>query len=188
MRKGQPTPFAYVADNDLAVGEFVEYLSKTPIWKESLVVMLEDDAQNGPDHVDAHRSPVYLAGGLVKHHFVDHTPYTTTSVLRTIELILGIPPMTQYDASATPMWRCFASTPDLTPFQALPANIDLREKNVAWNEWAKKSAGLDFTKEDKVPDQLFNEILWKGIKGSDAIVPAPHRSAFLKTNPDGTDD
>ena len=188
LRKGQPTPFAYVADNDLAVGEFVEYLSKSPIWKESLVVMLEDDAQNGPDHVDAHRSPVYLAGGLVKHHFVDHTPYTTTSVLRTIELILGIPPMTQYDASATPMWRCFASTPDLTPFQALPANIDLREKNVAWNEWAKKSAGLDFTKEDKVPDQLFNEILWKGIKGTDAIVPAPHRSAFIKTNPAGDDD
>jgi YVTN family beta-propeller protein len=188
LRKGQPTPFAYVADNDLAVGEFVDYLSRSPIWKESLVIMLEDDAQNGPDHVDAHRSPVYIAGGLVKHHFVDHTPYTTTSVLRTIELILGIPPMTQYDASATAMWRCFSTAPDLTPFQALPANIDLREKNVSWNEWARKSAGLDFTREDRVPENLFNEILWKGIKGDKAVVPAPHRSAFLQTNPAGDDD
>ena len=188
LRKGQPTPFAYVADNDLAVGEFVEYLSHSPIWKESLVVMLEDDAQNGPDHVDAHRSPVYIAGGLVKHHFVDHTPYTTSSVLRTIELILGIPPMTQYDASATPMWRCFSTTPDLTPFLALRENVDLRDKNVSWNEWARKSAGLDFTREDRVPDDLFNEILWKGIRGDNTPVPTPHRSAFVKTNPAGDDD
>src|SRR5581483_11624803 len=92
MKKGRPTPFAHVADNDLAVGGFVEYLSKSPIWKESVVFILEDDAQNGPDHVDAHRSPVYIAGGLVKRHFVDHTMYPTTSVLRTIELILGLSP------------------------------------------------------------------------------------------------
>ncbi|HEY4109804.1 bifunctional YncE family protein/alkaline phosphatase family protein [Puia sp.] len=183
LRRGQPTPFAYLADNDLAVGEFVEYLSKSPIWKESVVFMLEDDAQNGPDHVDAHRSPVYIAGGLVKHHFVDHTMYSTTSVLRTIELILGVPPMTQYDAASTPMWRCFTSTPDLTPFQALPANIDLREKNTASNEWAKKSSGIDLTREDRVPDHLFNEIIWKAIKGADAPLPAPSRAAFVKVSP-----
>ncbi|HXO76275.1 MAG TPA: alkaline phosphatase family protein, partial [Puia sp.] len=180
LRKGQPTPFAYVADNDLAVGQFVEYLSKSPIWKESVIFMLEDDAQNGPDHVDAHRSPVYVAGGLVKHHFVDHTMYSTTSVLRTIELILGLPPMTQYDAASTPMWRCFSSTADLTPFRALPSNIDLREKNIAWNEWAKKSAGLDLTREDRIPDNLFNEILWKGVKGENVPLPAPSRAAFVK--------
>jgi YVTN family beta-propeller protein len=188
LRKGQPTPFAYVADNDLAVGEFIEHLSGSPIWKESVVLILEDDAQNGPDHVDAHRSPVYIAGGLVRHHFVDHTPYTTTSVLRTIELILGIPPMTQYDASSTTMWRCFSSTPDLEPFHALPSNIDLREKNTVWNEWAKKSAGLDFAREDRVPDNLFNEILWKGIRGDHAPLPVPNRAAFVKVTKDADDD
>ncbi len=108
IRKGKPTPFAFVADNDLAVGEFIEHLSKSSVWKESVVFILEDDAQNGPDHVDAHRSPAYIAGGFVKRHFVDHTMYSTTSMLRTIELILGIPPMSQYDAAATPMWRCFS--------------------------------------------------------------------------------
>ena len=180
LKKGKPTPFAHVADNDLAVGEFVEHLSKSPIWAQSVVFILEDDAQNGPDHVDAHRSPVYIAGGLVKRHFVDHTMYSTSSVLRTIELILGLPPMTQYDAAATPLWRCFQVQPDLNVFHALPANVDLGEKNIAWNEMARKSAGLDFTKEDRIPDNLFNEILWKGIRGMDARVPAPSRAAFVK--------
>jgi hypothetical protein len=180
LRKGKLTPFAHVADNDLAVGEFIEYLSKSPVWKESVVFVLEDDAQNGPDHVDAHRSPVYVAGGMVKRHFVDHTMYSTTSVLRTIELILGMKPMSQYDAAATPMWNAFAATANMTPFASLPANIDLTQKNVAWNEWAKKSAGLDFAKEDRIPDNLFNEILWKGIKGSGSPLPAPSRAAFVK--------
>jgi DNA-binding beta-propeller fold protein YncE len=180
LRKGALSPFAHVADNDLAVGEFVEYLSKSPVWKESVVFVLEDDAQNGPDHVDAHRSPVYMAGGMVKRHFVDHTMYSTTSVLRTMELILGLSPMSQYDAAATPMWNSFSATADLLPFKALPANIDLTQKNVVWNEWAKKSAGLDFAREDRVPDNLFNEILWKGVKGENVPLPAPSRAAFVK--------
>jgi DNA-binding beta-propeller fold protein YncE len=180
LRKGKLTPYAHVADNDLAVGEFIEYLSKSPVWKESVVFILEDDAQNGPDHVDAHRSPAYIAGGMIRRHFVDHTMYSTTSMLRTIELILGMPPMTQYDAAATPMWSCFSSTPDLSVFHALPENIDLTEKNIAWNEMAKQSAGLDFTHEDRVPDKEFNEILWKGIKGMDSPPPAPRRAAFVK--------
>jgi hypothetical protein len=180
LRKGRLSPFAHVADNDLAVGEFVEYLSRSPVWKESVVFVLEDDAQNGPDHVDAHRSPVYMAGGMVKRHFVDHTMYSTTSVLRTMELILGLPPMSQYDAAATPMWNAFSATAELVPFKALPANVDLTQKNVAWNEWAKKSAGLDFAREDRVPDNLFNEILWKGVKGENVPLPAPSRAAFVK--------
>lgn len=190
LRRGSPTPFAYAADNDLAVGEFVAYLSNSPIWKESLIVILEDDAQNGPDHVDAHRSPCYIAGGLVRRHFVDHTLYTTTSVLRTIELVLGIPPMTQYDAAATPMWRCFGTEPDATPFRALPANINLLDKNTAVSEWSRKSAGLDFAKEDRVPDRLFNEILWKGIKGDHVPMPAPSRAAFVRAvkNAEADDD
>lgn len=183
LRKGRLTPFAHVADNDLAVGLFLEHLSKSPVWKESVVFILEDDAQNGPDHVDAHRSPVYVAGGLVKRHFVDHTAYSTTSVLRTLELILGIAPMSQYDAAATPMWRCFTNTPDGTPFQALPANINLEEKNTVSNEWSRKSSGIDLTREDRVPDGLFNEILWKAIKGAEAPLPAPSRAAFVKSSP-----
>ena len=101
LRLGRPTPFAHVADNDLAVGMFVEYLSKSSIWKESAVFMIEDDAQNGPDHVDAHRTTAYVAGPFVKRGFVDHTMYSTSSMLRTMELILGLPPMSQYDAAAT---------------------------------------------------------------------------------------
>jgi hypothetical protein len=138
--------------------------------------------------VDAHRSPVYIAGGLVKRQFVDHTLYTTTSVLRTIELILGLPPMTQYDASSTTMWRCFSTDADLTPFRTRPSNIDLRERNTVWNEWAKKSAGLDFAREDRVPDNLFNEILWKGIKGDNIPLPVPSRAAFVKAMQSDDDD
>ncbi|HVU98903.1 MAG TPA: alkaline phosphatase family protein [Puia sp.] len=183
LKKGKLTPFAHVADNDLAVGLFLEHLSKSPVWKESVVFILEDDAQNGPDHVDAHRSPVYVAGGMVRRHFVDHTAYSTTSVLRTMELILGIAPMSQYDAAATPMWRCFTNTADGTPFQSLPANVNLEEKNTASNEWSRKSSNIDLTREDRVPDALFNEILWKAIKGADAPLPAPSRAAFVKISP-----
>ena len=90
LNKNSYTPYSYVADNDFAVGMFVDYLSKSPVWKQSVVFILEDDAQDGPDHVDAHRSTAYIAGGFVKRHYVDHTMYSTASVLRTIELILGL--------------------------------------------------------------------------------------------------
>ncbi|MBS1596744.1 MAG: hypothetical protein JST75_00860 [Bacteroidetes bacterium] len=181
MTKGRPTPFAHVADNDLAVGEFIAYLSKSAVWNESVVFILEDDAQSGADHVDAHRTTAYIAGGYVKRHFVDHTMYSTTSMLRTMELILGMGPMTQYDAAATPMWRCFSTSPDSAAFQSLPANIDLNEKNMSSNELSKKSAQFDFSGEDRVSENQFNEVLWKGIKGMQAIVPAPKRAAFVKT-------
>ncbi|HSB91588.1 MAG TPA: bifunctional YncE family protein/alkaline phosphatase family protein, partial [Flavitalea sp.] len=129
LRAGRPTPFAHVADNDVAVGMFIEYLSRSPIWKESVVFIVEDDAQNGPDHVDAHRTTAYVAGPYVKRGFVDHTPYSTSSMLRTIELILGLPPMSQYDAAATPMWRSFMATPDFSAFQSVPANISTDTRN-----------------------------------------------------------
>ncbi|HEY4062178.1 MAG TPA: beta-propeller fold lactonase family protein [Puia sp.] len=185
---GRPTPFAHVADNDLAVGLFIEHLSKTPIWNESIVFVLEDDAQAGPDHVDAHRSPAYIAGGFVKRGFVDHSNYSTSSVLRTIELILGMPPMTQYDAAATPMWRCFDKEPHAGGFVALPAQIDLNEKNVKENRMSLISGKLDFSREDLVPDQLMNAILWKAVKGEDAIVPPPVRAAFVKGTKARDDD
>src|SRR5258705_6744414 len=128
LRKDKPTPFAHVADNDLAVGLFIEYLSKSPLWKESAVFIVEDDAQNGADHVDAHRTTAYVAGGFVKRKFVDHTMYSTSSMLRTMELILGLQPMSQYDAAAEPMWRSFNTNPDITPFISVPSNINLHEK------------------------------------------------------------
>ena len=178
LKLGRPTPYAHVADNDYAVGLFVEALSKSSIWNETAVFIIEDDAQNGSDHVDAHRSTAYLAGGFVKRNFVDHTPYTTSSMLRTMELILGIPPMTQYDAAAMPMWRCFndSATPFL--FQAIQPNIDLNERNTVKNEWQERSEKFNFVIEDDNNDFEFNRVLWHGLKG-DIQYPAPRRAAFI---------
>ncbi|MBC7888902.1 MAG: bifunctional YncE family protein/alkaline phosphatase family protein [Ferruginibacter sp.] len=180
LRFGRPTPFAHVADNDLAVGMFLEYLSKSPVWKESAVFIVEDDAQNGPDHVDAHRTTAYVAGPFVKRGFVDHTMYSTSSMLRTMELILGLPPMSQYDAASTPMWNSFTAKPDLKQFIALPSNIDLNERNKSTSATAKLSETFDFSKEDRIPDLVFSEVIWKAVKGEDAVMPAPRRSAFVK--------
>ncbi len=179
MRVGKPTPYAMVAVNDLAVGMFLDHLSKSPIWKESVVFILEDDAQNGPDHVDAHRSPAYVVGPYVKRNYVDHTLYSTSGILKTIELILGLPPMSQYDAAATPLWRCFTSTPDYSEFNHLPVTVDLNEINTVVNELSQKSETFNFLKEDAVPDDEFNEVLWKGLKGINNPLPAPKRAAFI---------
>jgi YVTN family beta-propeller protein len=188
LRIGRPTPFAHVADNDWAVGLFVEYLSKSPIWKESVVFIVEDDAQNGPDHVDAHRTTAYVAGGFVKRNYVDHTMYSTSSMLRTIELILGLPPMTQYDAAATPMWRCFSKTPDIALFNSVPANVNLNDVNEKVSAWSKLSETFDFTKEDRIPDLIFSEVIWKAVKGEHSVMPAPRRSAFVKIMKEDEDD
>ena len=130
--------------------------------------------------MDAHRSTAYVAGGFVKRGFVDHTMYSTSSMLRTIELILGIPPMSQYDAAATPMWRCFSKNADIKPFIAKPLQTDINAKNTSSNAWQKKSETFDFSKEDRVPDLEFTEVIWKAVKGLDAVVPAPVRAAFFK--------
>jgi hypothetical protein len=108
--------------------------------------------------------------------------YSTSSMLRTIELILGLPPMSQYDAAAEPMWRCFSSNYNATPFLAVPANISLDEKNIKNTASAKISATFDFSKEDRIPDLVFSEVIWKAVKGENSVMPAPVRSAFLKTN------
>jgi hypothetical protein len=189
MRAGSLTPFSHVADNDLALGMLVDHLSKSNIWKESVVFILEDDAQNGPDHVDAHRSPAYLVGPYVKRNYVDHTMYTTSGMLRTMELILGIPPMTQFDAAATPMWRSFTSEADTKGFQYLPANINLNDRNPkaqSGSAMAILSEKYDWSREDRVPDLVMNEILWQGIKGKSA--PSPVRAAFVKEKPKKDND
>jgi hypothetical protein len=159
---------------------FVDHLSKSPVWKESVVFILEDDAQDGPDHVDAHRSPAFIAGGYIKRHFVDHTMYSTTSMLHTMELLLGFPPMSQYDAAAEPMWRCFSDQPDMTSFNAHPLQTDINAVNTIQNVWQRKSENFDLSREDMVPDHEFTEVIWKAVKGENAVPPAPRRAAFVK--------
>jgi len=179
-RVGLPTPEAAVADNDLAVGKLVEHLSKSPIWQESVVFILEDDAQNGPDHVDAHRSIAFVAGGLVKRGFVDHTPYSTSGMLRTIELILGLKPMSQYDAAATPLWRCFSKKVDPSSFTAREAGVDLAQKNVAVNVNSKRSSLFNLSHPDDIDDLVFSEIVWQTVRGSASKMPPPRRGAFVR--------
>jgi hypothetical protein len=114
--------------------------------------------------------------------------YSTSSMLHTIELILGIPPMTQYDAAATPMWSCFTNTSDTTGFTVRPLQIDINAKNTVENAWQRKSETFDFSKEDRVPDLEFTEVIWKAVKGENAVVPAPKRAAFLKLNEKKSDE
>ena len=179
LRIGRPTPYAHVADNDYAVGLLIETLSKSPIWNETAVFILEDDAQNGADHVDAHRSTAYVAGGFVKRNYVDHTPYSTSSMLRTMELILGLNPMSQYDAAAMPMWRCFDNEAKPFDFKAIKPNVDLQARNVVRNEWQRRSELFNFDKEDANNDVAFNLVLWHGLKGNAIPFPGPTRAAFI---------
>lgn len=188
LKVGRPTPKAHAADNDLAVGMFVDYLSHSPIWNESLIIILEDDAQNGPDHVDAHRTTAYIAGGFVKQGFVDHTMYSTSSALRTIELILGLPPMSQFDAAAEPMWRCFEKTANHPPFNALPNLVDLNLKNMEETSMSRLSETFDFSKEDRIPDDQFNKVIWAAIKGLESPCPAPVHAAFVSVEKGDDDD
>jgi YVTN family beta-propeller protein len=188
MRKGAYSPYAAVADNDLAVGQLVDYISHSRIWKESAIFILEDDAQNGPDHVDAHRSTAYVISPYIRRNSVNHTMYSTSGMLRTMELILGLPPMSQYDAAADPMWELFSATPDMRPYTLLPAVADIHERNVAWNESARRSANFDLVHEDRVPDLELNEVVWKAIHGEHAVMPAPRRSAFVKLQAAEEDD
>lgn len=179
-RIGKPTPAAHVADNDLALGRLIEHLSQSKIWKESAVFVLEDDAQNGPDHVDAHRSLALVISPYVKRRSVNHAMYSTSAVLRTMELILGLPPMSQYDAAATPLWSCFTDKAVLTPYKALPNNVDLELKNLAFNRSSRRSETFDLSREDAAPDNEFSEVIWKTVKGESSVMPAPRRSAFIK--------
>ncbi|MFM8741986.1 MAG: alkaline phosphatase family protein, partial [Cytophagales bacterium] len=187
LRLGRPTPQAHVADHDYAVGLFVDYLSKSKIWNESAIFIVEDDAQNGPDHVDAHRSTLYVAGGFVKRKYIDHTMYSTASVLHTIEMILGLPPMSQYDAAAETLWRSFTAEVNFTPFHSQTPEINLFDRNVAVNEWQRKSERFNFRKEDSVPDADFNEVLWAAVKGDGKKCPPPRHAAFVKQLMDDDD-
>jgi YVTN family beta-propeller protein len=183
-RVGMPTPRAMVAENDLAVGKLIEHISHSSIWEASAIFILEDDAQNGPDHVDAHRSTAYIASPYAKRNARVSTIYSTTSMLRTMELILGLPPMSQYDAAATPMWECFTSSQDLTPFVSMDATYDIHEMNVDENRISRLSDGFNMEVMDAAPDHLFSEVIWKAVRGLESEMPAPVRSAFILQQPE----
>jgi hypothetical protein len=128
-RPGSGTPRAMIAENDQAVGRLVEAISRSRFWKESAIFIVEDDAQNGPDHVDAHRSVLLVASPWTRRGAVDSTLYTTAGMLRTMELILGLPPMSQYDAAATPLYAAFQAKPNAAPYQRKEARVPLDEMN-----------------------------------------------------------
>lgn len=187
-RPGAPTPRAMVADNDLALGMIVEGLSNSRFWPETAVFVVEDDAQNGPDHVDAHRTVALCVSPYTRGTGKDSTMYSTSSMLRTMELILGLQPMSQFDAAARPMYQSFHAEPDPTPFERLPARVDLDEVNTATAWGADLSNRLDLSKEDAADDLLFNEIIWRSVKGADSPMPAPVRSAFVLADYDEDED
>jgi DNA-binding beta-propeller fold protein YncE len=177
---GASSPRAMIAENDLALGRFVEAITKSRSWKESAIFVLEDDAQNGPDHVDAHRSVALVVSPFVRRGVVDSTLYTTSGVLRTIELILGLPPMSQYDAAATPMYNAFQTTAVLTPFTKREARVPLDETNPSNAPGALASARMNFDEADRTPELELNEILWQAMHGPNAVMPAPVHAAFVR--------
>lgn len=175
---GRHTPQACVASNDLALGKLVEAVSHSKYWPEIAIFIIEDDAQNGPDHVDAHRTVGLVISPYIKRHTVDSTQYTTVSMMRTMELILGLPPLSQYDAAARPMFASFTDKPDLTPYGHQLAKIDLNAVNPKTAYGADRSAKMDFSDYDRIDDFELNEILWRAIKGKEAPLPPAVRRAI----------
>lgn len=185
---GKPTPTAMVADNDLALGQLIEGLSQTKFWKDTAVFVIQDDAQNGSDHVDAHRTVALVVSPYTKRGFVDSNMYSTASMLRSMELILGMEPMTQFDAAALPMYNSFQAKPDFTPYKHRPAQVDLMALNRkdAWG--AEMSAKFDFSKEDAADDLLLNEVVWRSVRGPNSVMPAPVRASFIYAVPEDEED
>jgi YVTN family beta-propeller protein len=176
-RPNAPTPRAMVADNDLALGQCVEALSKSQFWPKLCVVVVEDDPQNGFDHVDGHRTVAFVISPYTKRKYVDSTCYNQTGMVKTIELMLGLPPMNQMDLSATAMRGCFQREPDLTPYAAAPNRVPLDEMNRPLAElrgpalrWARTSVALNLDDCDAADEDTLNRILWFSVKG-DAPYP-----------------
>ena len=178
-KPGSPTPAACLADNDLAFGRIVEALSHSRFWNELAIFGIEDDPQAGWDHVSGYRTTAYVISPYAKRKSVVSTQYNTTSLLRTIEQILGLPVMNQFDASATPMFDCFTATPDFTPFTAVAANVPLDQLNPrpaaladpVLKRDALASARMNFRAVDQAPEDRLNRILWRAMKGSQTPYP-----------------
>ena len=183
-RATYPTPRAMVADNDLALGRVVEAISHSRYWKDSVIFVIEDDAQNGVDHVDGHRTIGYVISPYTKRGVVDSRYYTQIDMIRAMEQILGLPPMNQMDMAVEPtgMRNVFTRTPDFRPFQALPNQIALDEMNpslVALTglqlEWARASEAMDFSRPDVAGEDLLNRAIWYSTKGFDVPYPGDGR-------------
>jgi hypothetical protein len=184
---GSLTPRAYVAQNDLALGMIVERISKSRYWEESAIFSIEDDAQNGPDHVDAHRTVALVVSPWTKRGFVDSEMYSTSGMVRTMGLILGLPPLSQFDAAATPMYRSFTSKPDLRLYACRPAKVNLTERNSGGAYGQLRTDAMDFSSEDRIPDLEFSDIIWRSVKGSEVPMPPPVRSAFVRVPEERSD-
>jgi hypothetical protein len=194
-RPGASTPKAMVADNDLALGEIVEALSKSPFWKKMVILVVEDDAQNGVDHVDGHRTVALAIGPHVRRGYVDSTFYSQTSLLKTIELILGLPSLSLFDLIANDMRASFQSTPDATPYTAVEPKQSLFEVNPALSALrgparraALDSARMRFDVPDAAPTGRLNEIVWHQIKGWTTRYPGVRQSLFAPLSSDLDDD
>jgi hypothetical protein len=178
-KAGSPTPAAQVADNDLAFGQIVEAISHSPFWPKTCIFAIEDDPQDGWDHVSGFRTTAYVISPYTRRNSVIKTQYNQTSVLRTIELILGLPPMNQIDATATAMGDCFMNAPDVSPYVAIPANIPLDQMNpdpkkvsdAMLRKDAIASARLDLEEADRCPEDVLNRILWHAMRGSQEPYP-----------------
>ena len=180
-RAGAFTPNASVASNDIGLGRIVAAASRSRFWKEMAIFVIEDDAQNGPDHVDAHRTAGLVISPYCKRGVVDSTLYTTASMVRTMELILGLPPLTQYDAGATPMFNCFRKSGKLTAYDPRTPKVDWNAVNTSKSPFAQQSGRMDFSEFDRAPEDELNRILWYVAKGPDVPYPAPiHRAVFTK--------
>jgi len=178
-KAGSPTPAAQVADNDLAFGQIVEAISHSRFWPETCIFAIEDDPQAGWDHVSGYRTTSYVMSPYTRRGAVVSTQYNQTSLVRTIELILGLPPMNQLDATATPMSDCFTNVPDLKPFAAIPSNVPLDQMNPdarrisdrTLRKNAYASARLPLKKPDQCPEDLLNRIIWHAMKGPSVPYP-----------------
>ncbi len=174
-RPGAPTPVAAVANNDWAVGQLVERVTRSKYWPQTAIFVIEDDAQDGADHVDARRTTGLVISPYSRRGIVDSTLYTTSSMLRSMELLLGLPPMTQHDAAATPMYPAFGGTFDTTPYVLQPPQVDVNAKNTKESPGAAESAAMDFSDYDLTPMLALNEILWRSVKGEGVPMPLPVR-------------
>ncbi|HET9847984.1 MAG TPA: bifunctional YncE family protein/alkaline phosphatase family protein [Candidatus Dormibacteraeota bacterium] len=171
-RAGAPVPKTYVADNDYAVGLLVQTISHSSYWKDTAIFVTEDDAQDGPDHVDGHRSESLVISPYTQTGKVDSTFYSTVSMLRTIELIVGVHPMTQYDAAATPMLKAFSDDTNLTPYEAVvPAMLASPAFNAPTAPLAAQMQGLSMTQADNLPESVLNAAIWKSVRGADSSLP-----------------
>jgi YVTN family beta-propeller protein len=181
-----PTPQAMVADSDYAMGRLVDAVSHSSYWASTAIFEIEDDAQDGPDHVDAHRTVAHVISPYTQTGKVDSTFYSSVSVLRTIELILGVHPLTQFDAAATPMLGSFTDRPNLAPYTAIVPKQPLDTMNTASAPMAAEAASWNFSKEDRAPEDLLNKSIWEGVKGADSPMPAPRHELFAaQRDPDG---